>query len=307
MEKTPFKDLKISDPHKIIKLRQALLTVPLLNPALSLAPGPSGNNSWVHIFPISMGYSNSSYRIETAEKKYVLRIDTSAQNLFQCDRAFELAVLTQAATLNISPKPVYSDIKQGILITEFIEGRLLTPMDLSQPEIANNLNQLFDDIASLKLPHNARLIHKTIGYYFQLLDPQRKEYALLASYRKQLHAITLDLSMRQFEYVICHNDLGRGNLMLDPLKDIIALDWEYASQSHPLLDFAIFANAWDLNNLQLSEMFPQKFYKMAFDWQKIRQLAAFIEALWYAVRVTREPFGPWEALLQKHMLKLSSY
>ncbi|HFB66736.1 MAG TPA: hypothetical protein ENJ60_14485 [Aeromonadales bacterium] len=306
MEKTSSIDLKLTDPQKIIKLRQALLTVPLLNPALQ-SDADVDKKDWVHIFPIAMGYSNSSYRIETQHKKYVLRIDTSAKNLFQCDRQHELAIITEAAKLQLAPEVVYSDIERGILITEYIEGRLLQKPDLSKPEIANNLNQLLDDISAIQVDISARLLHKTIGYYWQLLDPLLKEYPQLTSCRKQLQPLILDLSMRQHEYEICHNDLTAGNLILQQDDQIKALDWEYAALSHPLLDFAIFANAWELSNVQLSEMFPQKFYKMDFDWQQVRQLASFIEALWYAIRVTREPFGPWEKLLQQQIQQLSRY
>lgn len=306
MEKTSSIDLKLIDPQKIIKLRQALLTVPLLNPALE-ADADVGKNDWVHIFPITMGYSNSSYRIETQTKKYVLRIDTSAKNLFQCDRQRELAILTEAAKLKLAPEVVYSDIDRGILVTEYIEGRPLQKSDLTQPEIANNLNQLLDDISTIQVNTNASLLHKIIGYYWHLLDPVLNDYPRLAAYRKHLQPLILELSMCQQEYEICHNDLTTGNLILQQDNQIIALDWEYAALSHPLLDFAIFANAWDLSNVHLSEMFPQKFYKMDFEWQQVRQLATFIEALWYAIRVTREPFGPWEKLLQQQINQLSRY
>ncbi len=306
MEKTSSHPLKPTDPDQIIKLRQVLLGIPLLNSALQ-ACGDPAENGWLQIFPVSMGYSNSSYRIETPNKKYILRIDTSAKNLFQCDRQLELTILKEAEKLNIAPKVVYSDIDQGILITEYIEGRLLHQTDLTRPVIANSLNQLLDDISMISVDTRARLLHKTIGYYWQLIVPVLKEYAQLSRVRKQLQPLIIDLSMQQQHYEICHNDLGKGNLILQDDHHIVALDWEYAALSHPLLDFAIFANAWDLTNLQLTEMFPQKFYKMDFDWHQMRKLATFIEALWYAIRVTREPFGPWENLLNHQMSKLSSY
>jgi len=76
-------------------------------------------------------------------------------------------------------------------------------------------------------------------------------------------------------------------------QHLIALDWEYAATNHPLLDFAFFANNFNLETDWLHNHYPDSIRHPSINFQDVRRLGWLIEAVWYAKRYQANPTEAW--------------
>jgi thiamine kinase-like enzyme len=246
------------------------------------------------------GHSNQSFLVSTTKSKYVLRLDGEAQKIFQCCREFELEVLKQASCSGISVKPVYSDIKKGLLLYTYREGSPLTLQQLSDSSIQKQLYQLTDTVASFVTP----TAPQQLLLAEQLLDPQLPKFHRLNEIIQSLQPLIQQLKQFSNENCLCHNDLSPGNLLIGNDGKLFALDWEYAANNHPLLDFAFFANSFNINDAVLQQHYPQSISHKEIDFSEMRRLGWFIEAIWYAKRHQFNPDNRWKLLLEQTLSKL---
>ncbi len=272
-----------------------------MNPKDILAQIPLlATQPFLSIAQLEGGHSNQSFLVSTPEVKYVLRLDGEAQKIFNCSREFELDILHQASSYGISPKPIYADVKTGVLLYNFVEGSPLTQQQLSETSIQQQLQQLTQTIASFVNPTAPQQPLLTE----QILDPQLPQFHRLYEIQQSLQALMKQLKQFSDENCLCHNDLSPANLLITKHAKLIALDWEYAANNHPLLDFAFFANNFALDDAWLQQHYPQSITHKALDFSEMRRLGWFIEAVWYAKRLQFSPDNRWKSLLEQALSKL---
>ena len=159
----------------------------------------------------------------------------------------ELAILRRAATAALAPQVVYASPPHELLVMEFIVGDSLVS--------ASQLGTLMRKIHSLPAEGPTLNLGERLGFYaqiaqqrgvrpHQLIDPNAAE---IVAGIEQLH---------QEPAVLCHNDLGPGNVLTiseqtqtpeDPEKSegrTIAIDWEYAAVGSPYFDAAAACASW---------------------------------------------------------------
>jgi thiamine kinase-like enzyme len=272
--------------------QQILAQVPLL-----------ATQPFLSIVELDCGHSNQSFLVSTPEVKYVLRLDGEAQNSFNCCREFELVVLKFASAQKLSPKPIFSDIAQGVLLYTFIEGQQITQQQLTQHAVKKQFLELREEISKI-----GKKI--TISQPKQLLlgdveiSPMLENVDDFIQQQNSIKPICKQLELFSEEFCLCHNDFSPSNLMIDPESKLFAIDWEYAGNNHPLLDFAFFANNYDLENQFLQQYYPECIAHDVLDFTEIRRLAWFIEAIWYANRQLDNPSELWKELTQRALGKL---
>ena len=87
--------------------------------ALAMVPGWSGAAATITELP--GGLTNRSFRIDHAGECLVLRLDSEYTGILNLDRKTELSVLETASVSGLAPEIVYSDARQGILLSRFVE------------------------------------------------------------------------------------------------------------------------------------------------------------------------------------------
>ncbi|MGI9334055.1 MAG: phosphotransferase [Gammaproteobacteria bacterium] len=196
------------------------------------------------------GLTNTSYAVTAGSETFVVRFagEGTAEYI---DRAQELSNHTTAAALGIAPMVEYCDVRDGTLVTCFIEGaKPLAASDLREPAV---LEAVTDLLARL---HNAgcefrgrRDLFATLDRYIELAGgcaaPDLKtllQLERLAGDRAREHR----LDARPLR--ACHIDPAPSNFLRLPGDGVrlLLIDWEYASMCDPL---------WDLADLSLEGQF----------------------------------------------------
>jgi thiamine kinase len=205
--------------------------------ALTHVPGLERGEPALAIEPLGGGTVNVVYRVDSPRGRFVLRLDGAAWRRPGVDRARELILHQVAAADGIAPRIVMAaPDQQGLMISEYHEGRLWQESDYDQ---VSTLRRLGERLYRLhRLPAPASL---------QPFDPLQvgRDYArliaaehgvLLASAMRRLEAACEGLRQSAPPLSVVHGDLWQGNLLEG--TRLWLLDWEYAQLTDPLMDIA---------------------------------------------------------------------
>ncbi len=232
------------------------------------------------------GLTNRSYRVRYQEIDYVLRLDSRQSRLVQFNRSLEVKILSNAHAAGIGPKVMFSDAGAGVLLREFLSGRVWEEADLSS---SKNLESLANII---RRAHEMPRTGIPIG-----LVEHAVAYEKCLERRHELHAfavVCVDVvgSVPVRRDVVCgHNDIVASNLIDGASLKLI--DWEYACDNDPMFDLASAIGYHNLSDLQISTLLNAYLGGDNAEWRErlddqIRVYDA-IQWLWLATRHLETP------------------
>lgn len=184
------------------------------------------------------GLCNRSFTVTDGQRKLVVRIgfDIPVHGIMQHSVKASLAA---ASDIGVTPKLIYAEPFLNVI--EFVDGRVLRPDDLNEPERAAQL------VKALKRLHGgSHCLQATVTYFwpFQAV----RNYARLGKERQSRLlrelpelvriATLLESQVAPFTPVLTHNDVVPQNIMLDRADRIWLIDWDYGGFGHPLFDVA---------------------------------------------------------------------
>jgi hypothetical protein len=191
--------------------------------------------------PVTGGFSGAlTYRIEVAERPYLLRLETAKDFFRDTRRGF--ACMAAAAEAGVAPPLCFVDADSGIAIMDFLSQRPLAEHPGGALGIAEALGQLvrdlqdtapFPTLADYRLILNGmtRQVAGSPLFTRGLMDPHLEGLALI----DEVYPWGLEAE------VSSHNDLNPRNLIFDGTR-LWMVDWELAFRNDPLVDIAILAN-----------------------------------------------------------------
>jgi thiamine kinase-like enzyme len=204
---------------------------------LSLGSGP------IAVEKIEGGISNHNFAVRVGSEVYVARL-CEERPLLGIDRRNEVVCHRAASGLGLAPEVIHSE--KGLLITRFVAGRTLAPIDVRQPECIARVAAL------LRHMHDSWNTLMGEMVYFCPFQAVRTYAATAAKVGAQqpgdiaqllADAAVLARRITPFRPVLCHNDLLAANL-IDAAGRLWLVDWEYAGIGHPSFDLAnLSANA----------------------------------------------------------------
>lgn len=211
-------------PDLLLAARKALHRVPQLAASRD-----------VHI-DLLHGGNHSSFLVETADTKFVLRLAGPAAALAAApDIDHEYAVLSLLSAEDLAPRPVYADPGRGILLVCYLDGRVLSPADLQLPDylepLATVLARVHRHAWDRKLADPVAATKRYLG----MLDRSSRFRVPVAAMRQRLSAVSGCFESAGSP-VLCHNDLLSGNIHKG--TKLRLLDWEYAGGGDPWFDIA---------------------------------------------------------------------
>ncbi|MFO1192590.1 MAG: choline/ethanolamine kinase family protein [Rhodoferax sp.] len=189
--------------------------------------------------PLDGGMTNHNFLVQDGAARYVLRlgVDLPEHGVL---RTQELAAARAAQALGLSPEVVHAE--PGLMVSRYIAGRTLTPVDLRNPR------QLEPALALLRRCH--------AGMPALLPDAAARfdVFAVLRGYLQRLRAQPgplpddrldvlealaqrLELRVPPLAPVFGHNDLLAANF-IDDGQRLWLIDWDYAGYGNPLFDLA---------------------------------------------------------------------
>ena len=162
----------------------------------------------------------------------------------------ELAILRRAATAALAPQVVYASPPHELLVMEFIVGDSLVS--------ASQLGTLMRKIHTLPAEGPTLNLEERLGFYAQVAQ----ERGVPPNQLIDTNAAEIVACIKQLRWepaVLCHNDLGPGNVLAiseqtqtaegpeGPEKSegrTVAIDWEYAAVGSPYFDVAAACASW---------------------------------------------------------------
>jgi len=200
------------------------------------------------------GHSNRIFLIKLANKKYLAR-----KFQISLDRKAEFQIQKKAFYKKIAGKPILLDVKNGFMITEFIEG-----------EHKNKLNQQ-------ELKKLALLLRKLHKIKIRQKQNSFKENFLFKNTKVKKAFILLDREPK--EYALGHNDLHAKNILFTPTS-IKLIDWEYARYSDIYFDLVSIIIEYKLNKKDSKTFLKNYFYKKKINYKKIEAFTLIYKELW---------------------------
>jgi thiamine kinase-like enzyme len=199
----------------------------------------------VDIEPLTAGLVNDSWRVARAGRLYSLRLAGSDGEDLGLDRAWECRVLARAAAAGLAPAIACCEPGPGILIADWVSGRVWTVEETRTCENIRAMAQLLRTVHALPIPRPARVMNPAAWILRYAAASLRQ--GVPAGRSQQLRAaadarLTRLAAGRQPRAVLCHGDLHRHNLRVG--SGLVLFDWEYAHVTDPLWDLA----GWAANN-----------------------------------------------------------
>lgn len=186
--------------------------------------------------PITGGITNQNFMVSTRDRKYFVRVgeDNAEHGIMRFN---ERAIARAAGDCGISPRLIHAE--QGILVTDFIEGRTLEETDLQNEDL---LVRAVDLVSSchhrLRTAAHGPLLmfwvfHIIDDYLRKLRAAGRLNAAEAADFER--HNRELEGATGAVEVTLCHNDLLPANF-IDDGDRLWLVDWEYGGFNTALFD-----------------------------------------------------------------------
>jgi aminoglycoside phosphotransferase (APT) family kinase protein len=222
--------------------------------ALERVPGLEHGQAPRRVAALPGGSVNRVYRVDSGAGCFVLRLDGAAWRRPGVDRGRELLLHRAAAAGGIAPAIVYAAPEQdGLLITQYCEGRVLRPEEFGCAQTLERLGERLYALHRLPAPAVAAFDPLAVAQaYVQSIEAQWRTpgderegasgdasagAAARAAVLERLAACCATLrTLGQEVPGIVHGDLTAGNLLQG--ERLWLLDWEYAQAGHPVLDLA---------------------------------------------------------------------
>jgi len=176
------------------------------------------------------GLNNRTYRVDAARGSWVLRVATRVDPTGQRDFELELKIQQLAAGKGLAPRIEFSDPASGLMLCEYLPGRVLAPRDLEDRAVLRELATLLRRLHQLPRCGKAIDAVKAVRRYRAALDDGPS-----IAFADRCVAI-VEVTPPAERLCCCHNDVVAENLVAgDTLK---LIDFEYARDNDPLFDLA---------------------------------------------------------------------
>lgn len=208
----------------------------------------------------------------SGEHYYVIRHASRDSAVLAMPLEHERQVMQQAFAHGLAPRIVYWQSNARAMVTEFINGSLGAPKPELLGRTLRRIHELPAKADRLDLRQQlvlyTRLAQQRGVTDDQLIDP---EFKPLCRAIEQLESA---------QPVLCHNDLGRGNLLITTDR-AIAIDWEYAALGNRYFDIAAALAGWpELDpGAVLQAAIPRGLSNI--EWQAAQAVYASMEWNWY--------------------------
>ncbi|MCC7463073.1 MAG: phosphotransferase [Gammaproteobacteria bacterium] len=208
--------------------------------ALACVPGLEHGAAPRAVVPLPGGTVNDVYRIDTADGRFVLRVDGPAWRRPGVDREREALLHTAAAAAGLAPRILRRCPQRGVLVTQYLSG---TPWSSAQFARAASLAQLGERLAqlhALAVPPIAPFDPLELADAYLAAARRRArapadfDAATAAAVRARLVAAVRRVAAAERPAVPVHGDLVHGNLLQG--ECLWLLDFEYAQRADPVYD-----------------------------------------------------------------------
>ena len=205
--------------------------------ALAWVPGVDGSAPPLRVERLLGGTVNESWRVDTTQGRFVLRIEGPTWRRPGVEREREQRLHAAAAGAGLAPRLLLRAEPDGVQVSEYLEGRSWSEADFMQASQLLRLGERLAVLHALEVP--AGILPFDPGAcaraYLQLLGPSDIA-SRSAEQVAEIEAAASLVAEGDGRLCIVHGDLAQTNL-LDGAQ-LWLLDWEYAQRADALYDVA---------------------------------------------------------------------
>jgi thiamine kinase-like enzyme len=232
------------------------------------------------------GITNRNFKVTLDDGAYVLRIGGKDTELLGIDRRAEYEASVAAAAVGVGPEVVAFVEPEGYLVTRYIEGTVVVPEAMRDPEPLRRVAQALRAVhAGPPIPARFDAFRVVEAYAATaaahgIAVPERFEWA--RGIAREVERARGAVPERP-----CHNDLLTANF-IDDGNRIRIVDWEYAGMGDVYFDLANFAANNDLPSVETLELLRAYFGEVRPEHERaltlMRFMSDFREAMWGVVQ-----------------------
>lgn len=229
--------------------------------------------------PLPGGAANRALRLRDARHDLVLRVAGAPSSALGASRASECAMQELAAGAGLAPAIVLARPEQGLLVTRFADGRMLSREDTHDPGVSARVGRWIARLHALPPPRGLPYIDtgaRAAGYLRRLQAHSPGDEA--GEIARRLDARRG--SLPRARPAACHHDLHHRNF-IDDGRRLLAVDWEYAGPGDPAADLAAFIGYHDLGPAQIAALLAGYGTDSAALRERIVALGWIFDCLWY--------------------------
>jgi len=255
-------------------------------------------SKWLNISPVSLeqvygGLTNTSFSSTNQNDTFIMRLGKENPEIFGIDRFCETACQKSASQVGIAPKILYSDHKNGTLISTFINGKTYSAEDVSDSVNLKCIIELLKKCHSIPFKEEFKTssIYEKIRTMISLSQSHKPSLVSQKEAEKikdTINQIETYFSKTEKKYEgLCHGDLYPRNFMEDK-NQLWLIDWEYASWGNILFDLASLCIESNFDEQKIKETlklyFGQTWQENYFDFELMCALFNLYDAFWYDLR-----------------------
>jgi aminoglycoside phosphotransferase (APT) family kinase protein len=188
---------------------------------------------------VTSGASALIYRIDVADRPYLLRLDSLQRDEVRNPERAYLCMRT-AVEAGIAPALHHADPTAGVAIMDYVPERPLSDYPSGREGLARDLGDLVARLqATPAFPPVADYLTVLKGLLDRLLGSGLFNVGLLDPHQEGFERIRQAYPWDSSALVSSHNDPHPGNILFDGER-LWLIDWETAYRNDPLVDVAIF-------------------------------------------------------------------
>jgi thiamine kinase len=216
-----------------------------------LAAHPEGRALAALLFrPLAGGALNRSWRVGTADRACYVRLAEPEARHLGADWESEAVLLDIASAAGLAPRPLIAVPAAGLLVCEFLDGRVLSALEARTPSRIEAIGRLLRAVH--ELPPSAGIRKLDFAVQARALEA-RLDAADRARFRGESGAVFERLTAGRGPAVPCHNDVHAENL-LDTESRLVLVDWEYGGVGDAVFDLAGLASHLSLDAAQRAHL-----------------------------------------------------
>ncbi len=206
--------------------------------ALAWVPGVRAGTAPLRIERLPGGTVNDSWRVDTAQGRFVLRVDGPAWRRPGVEREREQQLHVLAARAGLAPRLLLRADADGVQVCEYLDGRSWEAGDFLQPRQLRRLGERLAELHALEAPPGIAPFEPLAcaREYLQAMGAQAAAAARAEELVAEIAAAARQVADGTAALAPIHGDLVHANL-LDGER-LWLLDWEYAQLADPLYDVA---------------------------------------------------------------------
>jgi thiamine kinase-like enzyme len=248
-------------------------------------------NKQVEVQELTEGLTNHNFKVTVGAQSYVVRIPGSGSDVF-VDRDKELHNTVSASDVGVGAKVLYSFKSDYVIITEFLEGTVMSPESFKREDVILRTVQAIKEVNTKGSFVSHFVMFEKYDEYREIV---KKNSIRLPDNFDEAEDMVRRVQRRFVrnmpELVSCHNDLLAENF-IDQGNRMRIIDWELSGLNDPCFELGDFSVEQGFNESENTLIIETYFGH--FDEQKYARMNVYkymADVLWTLWAVIQDHFS----------------